>query len=244
MKKLFFLILSPLMISTSFGICSKKIKLNSIDTSVYRCDDGTISYNQAYYSGLSSKKTDYNGLCGATAASNVIHAFCKGIFTEPTELGDTRFSDITPGIRPDTLESGLNSFFQDNKECPAGEWKYYYTDNRFDFLNSLKIETRKQNSGWTRIANGKSRKISPVIALVESFSTPGVLHYVTVVDVIGFDNNNYKESYNSKTCKVVFNHFGIQSIKTCKEFSIQSQKVNDSVWTSLYSDYIHFVFEK
>lgn len=243
MKILIFVIAISLNVSATWAGCAKKIKLKTIETAVYQCDDGTISYNQAYYKNLSSSKTSYNGLCGATAASNVIHAFCKNIFTEPTQLGTNRFSDITPGIRPDTLEAGLNSIFNEYPECPAGVWKYYYTITRFDFLNSLKIETSKANSSWVRIVNGKSKKVSPVIVLVNSFSTNGILHYVTVIDVVGYDHNK-KRSYLSPKCQVIYNDFGTQTTRSCKQFIEHANQVDDSLLTSYLPEYVHFVFEK
>lgn len=246
MKVLFgFLTLTALLSNSVHAVvgCSKKIKLKTIDTSVYQCDDGTISYNQAYYRNVSQTKKEYNGLCGATAAANVIHAFCQKTFTEPTQLGTNRFSDITPGIRPDTLEAGLNEIFDDYPECPAGEWKYYYTENRWDYLQSLKVEIAKKNSSWKRTLNGKSQTISPVIALIESFSASGVLHYVTVVDVEGYDHKNPK-SYLSDKCKVSYNDFGMQSSKFCRDFVRQASNVDNSTLTSWLPEYIHFVFEK
>jgi hypothetical protein len=218
--------------------CKSKINVDT-KTRVYRCDDNSVSFQQATFSNLSAKKSNYNGLCGATAASNVFHAYCQNLFIEPTEIGTKYFDDYTPGIRPDTMESGLNRLFSNNSECLNGEWKYYYSTNRYDFIQSLKIEVRKKNSYLTRkISDKQTAPRSPVIVLL---STTGgeILHYVTVVDVTGF-----KGGLDLNGCRVIYNDFGDQTSATCDDFSSYANQVDDTVLTSFLPEYVHLVFKQ
>lgn len=208
-------------------------------TKTYRCKDSSVSFAQASYTGVSSKKGNYNGLCGATAAANVFHAYCQNLFVEPTQIAPKYFDDYTPGIRPDTMESGLTSMFDNNAECPSGEWKYYYVTNRYDFIQSLNIETKKKNKYFKRKRDknhGSER--SPVIVLI-SKDNGSILHYVTVVDILGFSGGT-----NLDKCEVVYNDWGSQKSATCDDFSSYANQVDNTVMTKILPEYAHLVFER
>lgn len=230
-------ILSSSMTFASYERCTK-INVDT-KTKAYRCQDSSVSFQQATYSGMSSKKGNYNGLCGATAASNVFHAYCQNLFVEPTQIAPKYFDDYTPGIRPDTMESGLTSLFNNNSECPSGEWKYYYVTNRYDFIQSLNIETKKKNKYFIRKRDkyhGSER--SPVIVLI-SKDGGNILHYVTVLDVLG-----YAGGLNLDNCEVIYNDWGSQKTVTCDEFSRYANQVDNTLLTKLLPEYVHLVFER
>ena len=224
--------------SASWAGCSKEIKLNKIDAKVYQCDDGTISYDQP------DGKSEYEGLCGPTAASNAFYAYCQGFFVELKDIARRYFSDITPGVRPDVMERGLNRMFGNNKECMRGEWKYYYVENRWDFLDSLYYEVRRGKGVMKRTqASGAKVTRSPVLVLLKSSGKN--LHWVTVVDVVGhtpgFANPN---AYKSDKCKVIVNDSGYQSTVSCASFVRDAEGVDDAWYTDLILPaYVHLVFE-
>lgn len=237
-------ILSFMMIPQAYGACNKSIKLKFIKTSVWQCEDGTISYSQGdrYVNGK-DKKNDYEGMCGPTAAANVFHAYCEKLFIEPTKISGKYFDDITPGVRPDTMEYGLNKMFNNNSECISGEWKYYYSTNRWNFLNSL---TRELNSKYTYLTrtrkDGTKVKRAPVPVLISKKSDAKVLHWVTVVDIIGYSDDDL-EDYESKECKVIYNDMGSQHTATCANFVKYSHQVDNNTFTRWMPEYIHIVFE-
>lgn len=238
MMKIAFLLTLTLSANALWAGCSERIKLDNINAKVYRCDDGTISFNQP------EGKSDYEGLCGPTAAANAFHAYCEGYFVELKEIASRYFSDITPGVRPDVMESGLNSMFYNNRECISGEWKYYYVENRWDFLDSLYYEVRKGNGTLKRTqANGKKVTRSPVLVLLKTSGKN--LHWVTVVDIIGHTPGfSDWQAYKKPGCKVIHNDNGYQSTVSCADFVSKAEQVDDAWYTDLVlPPYVHLVFE-
>lgn len=244
MKKFIFMLSFIFSFSSSAG-CYDKVDLTSIgsDEPAYRCQDGTVSFAQATrYSDRKSKKDDYESLCGAVATANVFHAYCHNLFVNHVKIAEKYFNDITPGIRPDTLKAGLNKMFENNKECMSGEWKYYYSTNRWNFLNSLYFEVRRGNGYWTRKINDVVKaKRSPLIVLISKKNDAKILHYVTVVDIIGYDPK--VQDYKSDECKVIYNDFGSQTSKSCSQFVKYANQVNNQFFTSILNEYTHIVFE-
>lgn len=242
-KSLIILFFSTLMVFTVNAKCHKQIKLKTIKNPVYQCEDGTISFQQGKkYS--KDKKSDYEGMCGPTAAANAFHAYCKNYFVEPKSIAHKYFNDITPGVRPDTLKSGLNKMFYNNSECPYGTWKYYYSKNRWDFLSSLKSNLSNSKTYWTRTrSNGQKVKWAPVLVLLSKKSDGKVLHWVTVVDIIGYSYSDYN-SYESSTCKVIYNDMGTQHTSSCESFVRYANQVDNNFFTKWLPEYIHLVFER
>lgn len=226
--------------------CYDKVDLKEIGskTPAWKCKDGTVSFSQnTRYSNKKEKKDDYESLCGAVAAANVFHAYCDAHFVNHVSIASKYFSDITPGIRPDTLEDGLNQMFDNNSECMGGEWKYYYSKNRWDFLNSLYVELRRGHSGWNRLQEDGSRKNrAPVIVLIAKSYDADILHYVTVVDIIGYDRTT--KDYESEKCKVIYNDFGSQKERSCSTFVKWAHQVDNNTFTGWMPEYIHLVFEE
>lgn len=226
--------------------CYEKVDLSGIGskTDAWKCEDGTVSFDQnTRYSDRKEKKDDYESLCGAVAAANVFHAYCDELFVNHVKIADKYFGDITPGIRPDTLEDGLNEMFENNSECKGGEWKYYYSKTRWNFLNSLYYELRRGHSLWNRKQeDGSVQNRAPVIVLIAKDKDADILHYVTVVDLIGYTPKS--GDYESDNCKVIYNDFGSQKKKSCETFVKWAHQVDNNTFTSWMPEYIHLVFEE
>lgn len=226
-----------LVSSASTASCVKRMKLNYLkDTRVYICDDMTISHDQP-------SNTNYEGLCGPTAAANAFHAYCDQTIVDPKLISNKYFSDFTPGVRPDVMASGLNQMFSNNSECINGNWKYYYVTNRWDFLDSLYYEVRRGNGSLKRLIS-KSVKAtrSPVIVLTKSSGKN--LHWVTVVDIVGYRPGHMNSDYEKDTCNVIYNDSGTQTTITCESFVRRANGVDDSWYTDMIlPEYVHLVFE-
>jgi hypothetical protein len=239
--KILFILISTLISTLGWTGCSERVNLSVLNTvKVYKCDDGTITYDQP------EGKSSYEGLCGPVAAANAFHAYCKKHFVDPKLISTKYFSDITPGVRPDSMESGLNEMFSSNSICQKGEWKYYYAENRWRYLDSLYYEVRRGNSNWKRLQkNGKKITRSPVLALIKGSGKN--LHWVTVVDVVGYSPKpTMLQLYNYRKdgCKVIYNHYGYQAESSCEDFVSKANQVDDSMYLDIIlPEYIHLVFE-
>lgn len=240
------IIFSIVLNFSAFAGCYEKVDLSDIGskTDAWECDDGTVSFDQnTRYSDRKEKKDDYESLCGSVAAANVFHAYCENLFVNHVKIAGKYFGDITPGIRPDTLEAGLNNMFDNNSECMSGNWKYYYSKTRWDFLNSLYYEVRRGHGFWTRkISESKKSKRSPVIVLIATTKEAKFLHYVTVVDVIGYDPK--KQDYENKNCKVIYNDYGGQTKTSCETFVKYAHQIDNNTFTGWMNEYTHIVFEE
>lgn len=241
MKKITIGIISLVILSAnsySFASCNTKLNLTKLkDVKVYRCDDNTISHSQP-------SNTKYEGLCGPTAVANAFHAFCDGNIVDPKALSEKYFWDITPGVRPDVLKSGLNKVFKNNKECITGNWKYYYSKNRWNFLDSLYSRVRKRVGTLERITENGTKAIrSPILVLTKASGNN--LHWVTVVDVIGYKPGSALEEYKRATCKVIYNDSGRQTSELCSRFVQRANEIDNAWYTDLVlPEYVHLVFEK
>jgi hypothetical protein len=245
MKKIIFFLLFSQMVLAECDY-SNKIDISDIGTKgeyALKCDlGGTVSFVQTWDE-IETKKGNYNSICGSVAAANVIHAYCN-LLMSPRKMSKTYFSDITPGIRPDTLAEGLNTIFSQKEGCPNGEWKNYYSTNRWDFMRSLYSEINKDHGNWF-IYKKKNNKIkkhkkSPIIVLLMNGEYH---HYVVVKDIRGFNPDKAQESLESKDCRVYYNHLGTEADRSCQTFIEMTNSVDDSVLTSVLNEYTHLVFE-
>ena len=90
-------------------------------------------------------------------------------------------------------------------------------------------------------ANGSSSVRSPVLALVSSGTN---LHWVTVIDVLGYKPGAGTPDYRQKECRVVYNDSGSQSSKDCASFVKVANQVDDAWYTDIIlSPYTHLVFD-
>ena len=238
-KNLILMVLGLSLISSvCSAACINRVKLNILkDVKVYQCEDETISY-------LQPNNTTYEGLCGPTAGANAFYAYCRNTFVDPKLIAPKYFWDITPGVRPDILKSGLNRMFKNNSECLKGNWKYYYSTNRWDFLDSVYFEVRRGNGTQKRIiSNTGTRAIrSPVLVLTKAYGKN--LHWVTVVDIVGYKPSKMNSDYEKPECKVIYNDSGTQTTEACKTFVNRSNEIDDHWYTDIVlPEYVHLVFE-
>jgi hypothetical protein len=246
MKKLITIMTFMIFIPNySFARRCETIEFKNFAANVGLCDDGTISFAQPTTYKGKGKKSNYEGLCGAVAAANAFHAYCDNYFVIPEKIGPKYFYDITPGIRPDTLVSGLNKLFKNNSEnCLSGKWHHYFTKNRWDFISFLSSAVSSGKTYWQRTPSKNSAlyNSSPVIVLI-SKNNGDVLHYVTVVDVDMYDRTrDFDDDKYAKDCKVIYNDFQSQKSTTCKRFASWARQVNDGTWTSWMHEYNYFKF--
>lgn len=235
--KVFFGLGLLLVSAISAASCIERLKLSTLkNTRVYKCDDLTISHGQP-------SNTTYEGLCGPTAAANTFYAFCERTIVDPKLISKKYFSDITPGVRPDVMASGLNQLFSNNSECIKGNWKYYYVTNRWDFLDSLYYEVKRGNGTLKRlIAKNVTAIRSPVIVLTKSSGRN--LHWVTVVDIVGYKPGHLNSDYEKPTCNVIYNDSATQTTESCDKFVKRANGVDDSWYTDMIlPEYVHLVFE-
>jgi hypothetical protein len=227
-----------LISSVASASCAKRVKLNILkDVKVYQCEDQTITFSQP-------NNSTYEGLCGPTAGANAFYAYCKNTFVDPKLIAPKYFWDITPGVRPDVLTTGLNRMFKNNLECMKGKWKYYYVTNRWDFLNSLYYEVRRGNGTQKRIISNTGVKAirSPVLVLTKASGQN--LHWVTVVDIVGFKPGQINSDYEKPNCNVIYNDSGTQTTEACSTFIKRSHEIDDHWYTDIIlPEYVHLVFE-
>ena len=231
------------------GFCTKVEGLTKIKTDVFKCKDGSISFDQL-------DSSNYEGRCGQTAAVNSLYSYCKKTFFEPS-ANLLFFVDMTPGTRPDTMVKGMNTMML-HKSCERGTWKHYYSDTSWDFFKKLVYGTKKVNNN-----------VRPMPVLIKPSRSSSTLHWVTVVSVEGFDtkmekkfdNEVKKSNYNmarmfdflkdpklnpmlNKACKVRYNQYGSSYTDSCSEFATKANGVNDSWYTSLYGEYNYIKLKK
>jgi hypothetical protein len=178
-----------------------------------RCKDGSISFVQPDSDGWNG----WEGKCGQTAASNSLFHMCqKGL--DPDKYIDPYLRDRTPGVRPNTLQKGLNRISNKHKDtCPTTQrWIASYLGNQANFIAKLKQHLIPNYSHGNLIQlqrNGEEKLRQPVIVLVQN---PGgnYLHWVTVVDVM-----------DQGQCHFVVNHWDNQYLIPCKTLAQWSGKV-------------------
>jgi hypothetical protein len=236
--------------SSAYSSCKEVsyIKGNkAVKTKSYECDDGSVSFQQnssGSKAGTSkTSKSGWEGMCGPTAAANVFNAYCKNVFIEPKSISTKYFSDWTPGVRPDTMVLGLNRLFDNNSECLSGTWRYFYADHKFDFLDSIYRNVHKSGTYWKTPKT--ETKISPMLVLIAD-KAGEVLHWVTVVDIQGYDPDKWDE-YENSNCKVRYNEFGRQTTRSCADFSKRASNVDNGLSGAgnLYiSEYTRIIFDR
>ena len=201
------------------------------DLNLRRCDDGTVSFLQPESEGWYGNE----GKCGQTAASNVLFMYC-GLAGHPKWYSDRFLNDITPGVRPGTLENGLNTIFTEEPACPGGTWRIRIGSNYNDFLYEIErgLTPKFNHKGLiTRTrSSGEKVKRSPVIALLRSPGSRG-LHWVAITDILNRENNN---------CQLIVNHWDDQYTVPCNKFGAWSWGVYDS-YAVLFSAYTILTFD-
>lgn len=179
----------------------------------YKCRDGSVSYLQPDHG------NNYEGLCGQTAAANLIHLFCK--LEQDVDQIAKKMSDVGPGLMPMTLNNGLNSVFNEYNRiakqkgrapyCPtAGSWSRYFYDNDAEFLLSVAQGLVSAKVFQRTRSNGSKVWRSPVAVVVNTGGSVMTAHWATVVDIENFSD--------PAKCAVFANSYGTQFKISCKEF--------------------------
>lgn len=195
--------------------CHEKIAMKKVTAQAWRCKDGTITYDQPDSTGING----YNGFCGETAASNVLHMHC-GLMASPTKYCNAYTSDLTPGTRPGSLRDGLNTMFDENKPlCPKGKWEVYSSsDTPEEYIEYIRGGLIAKST-FTRKRDDKSkiqRFPFPIMIEVPPKGSKG-LHWVTVVDVTGYKPG--KKLTEQNKCEVMINHWGDQYKVPCSRLA-------------------------
>lgn len=179
-----------------------------------RCADGSISYEQpdsTSFLGIDN----WNGYCGETSASNILYMHCR-VFANPTEYVNRFTRDITPGTRAGSLSRGLNQMYdQWPRNCPRGEWRHHSgADSPEEYIRFLRRGLAREGGSFVRRRqNGSTIRRSPVPIMIEVPNQNKALHWVTLVDIQGYDHNSSLADQNS--CFATINHWGNQYDVPC-----------------------------
>lgn len=180
-----------------------------------RCKDGSISFVQPKSTGAGG----WEGKCGQTFGSNAMFTMCKKA-VDPDNYFSKYMGDITPGVRPGTLRSGMSRAFTNEKdECPQDQarWIYYKLGNTKNYIKRLKQYIIPNYSHPNLISvsrGGKSYLRNPVATLIQN---PGgsYLHWVTIIDMLEHKN----------ACYFVVNHWDNQYQVPCETLASWSGRV-------------------
>jgi hypothetical protein len=203
------------MLVREVGACalSKDPLLSSLGVMV--CDDNTISFKQP----PSPDEWGYEGKCGQTAAANVLAAYCKNYFHPHNDL-NRYFSDITPGVNPQSLRLGLNQLFYNLPSCPRDfSWSTHnYRSEKYFLLglsNGLQLKLGNNYIRERLREDGSKVRRTPVIVLESSDGK--TLHWVTIVDMIKTHDK----------CQVIINDHGRQRKDSCEKQAARAKKVEE-----------------
>ena len=180
-----------------------------------RCIDKSISFVQPASRGIGG----WEGKCGHTFAANSFYTMCKAA-VDPNEYFGPILGDITPGVRPGTLRSGLSEVFRSSKRiCPdsQGHWTYFKFGNQNNYIKKIKqlLIPNYSHINLQRIERlGNSYFRNPVGALIQN---PGgkYIHWVKIIDFL--------ESQN--VCKFIVNHWDNQYEVPCGKMATWSGRV-------------------
>ena len=164
------------------------------------CSDGSYSFCELPAGGFCESE----GRCGQTTAANIFASYCSEKI-EPRRFIDTAW-DMTPGTRPGTLVTMLNTVF-DDRQCYNKSFKWAETNSNASNLISDLYRATESELTFTPLppeSDWLPRK-KPVAVLVDI----DVPHWVTVVGVV-----NYKQP----GCSVVINENGRQHLTSCSQF--------------------------
>lgn len=186
------------------------------------CLDGSISYvqpdsNPMFTIPILNREiaSTYNGFCGQTAAANVMYMHCR-VFANPETYVDDNINDSTPGTRSGTLASGLNDMYNKWPEnCPRGSWRHHTGANSpEEYIGFISRGLNRTGGSFRRRREDGSRvRRSPVPIMIQIPNSPKALHWVTVVDVQGFQPN--RRLANQDNCMVTINHWNKQFDVPC-----------------------------
>lgn len=236
---LIYLVTSSLLMAKETYSC-KKIKSISSKSDIFKCVDGSYSVRSFGYDGYYGA---YEGVCGPQSAATMFYPYCGKTFDPRQSMELGRFDDITPGTRPTTLASGLNTIFSRNRDiCNRGTWKAFETQNGFTFLNHAKNNMRTKKSRY---------KSAPFIALIKAKN--GNLHYVSVMDIYFVENIRGKiyrstiqhidvTKKNLSKCRVRYNDGAIHKKISCSKMARVMSAANENL-RPILKNYNYLLFQ-
>lgn len=195
---------------------SGKVK---IEKKYYRCKDGSVTFEQPDSEGY----FDWEGKCGETALSNTIKMTCGKAWL-PGGVIDDVSSDWSAGSMPSTLQNTINDFAKAS-DCGDKRWSYYDTaESREDFLASVVDGLKSGSKFYRKRLDETSVRRAPVIVMI---ALPGekVLHWVTVVDVEGYDAS--KKMAANAACVAYVNQWDSQYKIPCHHLAKMADNVGD-----------------
>jgi hypothetical protein len=132
--------------------------------------DGSVSWNQP-----DSTLLGYNGFCGYVAWSNAVTMYSNRQF-DPSYFRKYSSGDLTPGLRPSTLLTALNTATRKNYGV---QWILRRFDNKFAWSNLNAALARRLYGSANTPLPLTGLKNAPVLVLVQSSAK--TLHWLTVV---------------------------------------------------------------
>lgn len=190
-----------------------------------KCKDNSISFDQPRSSG----PFGMYGRCGHVAISNIFSNVCNQLIS-PINLVSS-IKDITPGINPRTLRIGLNRLFSNNSEkclfdSKIERWISTRARNESNFLDIMSDQLELSSKFLRKRDSGEILSRHPMVAFIKipnSFE----LHYVTIIDI----------ERDDQQCNIFYNHWGIQEVTSCENFSGWSRGVR-RVYPFLFRSYM------
>jgi hypothetical protein len=201
-------------------------------TSTYfKCKDGSTTFDQPESTGMGG----WNGFCGETGVSNILKMTCgEGWHPDGKIRSITSEQDYTPGNRPKTLEYALNELSPKSK-CNGKKWSYYDTaENDREYLESIIDGLKKESKFIRKRSDGTTIKRAPVLTMVK-LSGSKTLHWVTVVDVVGYDSKTTIGM--NKKCFAFVNQWGKQYKIPCSHLASMAKQTGD-VYAGMAGKYI------
>jgi hypothetical protein len=183
------------------------------------CRDGSYAFEQPDATG----PLEWNGFCGETGMANMLSMTCGSLW-HPTGTIHTISADLVPGTLPATVSKSLNYMAPDS-DCGDKEWDYFDTaDSGSEYISSI-VNGLKEPSDFTRTkSNGTKLKRSPVMTMVK-LKGEKVLHWITIVDIVGFDPK--KSVYSNGSCFAYANQWGKQYKIPCGDLAEMAGNTED-----------------
>ena len=196
----------------------------------WSCKDGSVSYDQP------ESRGQRTGLCGPTAGTNLIRAYCND--SETVEDFDYYFVDLIWGATlpfgstPKMMRGALNlawNFYCDTLKHDVYEWRVTYRSDAKDYLEYLYSSLNWNRDGFfkRKLSDGSREQKWPLLALLNWGEKKNLGHYVAVVDIESkLDLSNLSQTGGSLSkilenadCKVRFNSWEDQYSLSCLDFA-------------------------
>ena len=219
-----------------FGYCSEKFTARDemgFTGTYYRCQDGSISYDQPNINIYNARE----GLCSPTAGANILQMYCNACTT--VECFDEQFVkfikffsfeyNLSSGTMMSSLLDGINkawNSFCTTEKQQKYEWYLFHAESKKEYLQMLYNSLNwKQDGIFQRNINGTRETKWPLFASIDYLGTDP--HTVTVVDIeTDLDLSHLVSKRGSLVrmlanhqCWVRYNTWGMQYRASCYDFA-------------------------